>query len=296
MNCRLCTGQTKFFLTKDGFNLWRCLECGVVFVDPLPSDDFLRQSVYQSGVYQKNKEQNLAKQLPNLKTKITLTKLNQLTANKKLLDVGSSNGQFMYHAKQAGFEVSGVELNAGTAQIAQANGLEVFIGTLVEANLPNTSYDIVTLNDVIEHVPDPVGLIKEGERLLKNGGLLTVGTPNLNCLFNKLTWQLWCLFGISWSAVTPPHHLYQFSAKSLNRLMAQNGFKLVKMIFLPTSSLRYELGVTKLKSSFKQDSSLKFFLRFSGGYLVYITFYSFSKIWVMMGGQDNGLIAFYRKM
>ncbi len=296
MNCRLCTTQGKFLLSKDGFDLFRCLDCGVVFVSPLPSDNFLRQSVYQPGVYQKNKEQNLANQLPNLKNKITLANLGRLTIGKKLLDVGCSNGQFMYQAKQMGFEVKGAELNAGTAQIAQANGLEVFIGTLTEANLASATYDVVTLNDVIEHVPDPINLITECQRLLVDDGVLVIGTPNLDCLFNKLTWQLWRLFGIGWSAVTPPHHLYQFSAKSLNRLLSQSGFKLIKIIFLPTSSLRYELGVTKLKSNFKQAPDLKKFLQFMFGYMAYIIFYILAKIWSLVGGQNNGLIAFYRKV
>jgi 2-polyprenyl-3-methyl-5-hydroxy-6-metoxy-1,4-benzoquinol methylase len=294
--CNLCGGQTEPFLVKDSFSLFLCSHCGVAFVNPMPTLEFLREKVYTPEVYQQGKRRKLSVVPANKKTKVILSKLKILTGGRKLLDAGCSNGQFMYHAAGRGFETKGVELNAGTAQIAKENGLDVFVGTLEEANLPSSSYDVVTLNDLIEHVAEPQSLLAECHRLLAPGGILVIGTPNLDCLFNNLTWALYKCFRIPWSAVTPPHHLYQFSSRSLRMLLENNNFASKDISFVPTSSLRYELGVTKTRRDFRQKPNIRNAVRFLFTYFCYTIFYILSKVWTWFGGENNGLIGFYRKI
>lgn len=100
----------------------------------------------------------------------------------RLLDVGCSSGTLLRIAKDAGFSVQGVEPSAAPAQTARQHGLSVFTGFLEEAALPDADYDIVTLMEVIEHLPEPVGLLKEIRRVIRPGGLLMVGTGNAGSL------------------------------------------------------------------------------------------------------------------
>ena len=100
----------------------------------------------------------------------------------RLLDVGCGNGRFLAQMRGLGWEVVGVEPDPEAARIAKERfGLEVFQDTLEEAKFPNDSFDAITMNHVIEHVPDPVGLLAESRRILKPGGKLVVVTPNTNC-------------------------------------------------------------------------------------------------------------------
>ena len=296
LNCRLCGGSSRWLLTKESSSLFRCSCCAVVFVDPLPTADFLREKVYIPGSYQKSKPRDLSVVSPNKKTKIILRKLREITSGSRLLDVGCSNGQFIYQAARQGLEASGVELNMGTAQIAKDNGLDVFVGTLEEARLPTSAFDIITLNDLLEHVTDPNTLIAECRRLLAPGGILVISTPNLDCLFNNLTWFLYRWLGITWSAVTPPHHLYQFSVRSLGMLLERNDFAVEKIVFVPTSSLRYELGVTKARRDFRQNPSFLSAVRLVFTYFCYTLFYGVSQVLSLFGIENNGLIGFYRKI
>ena len=98
----------------------------------------------------------------------------------RLLDVGSGNGLFLHQMKRLGGAVAGVELDGRAASVARAKfGLEVFEGPLEEATFPDEYFDAITMNHVIEHVLDPVGLLKECRRVLRPGGKLVVTTLNI---------------------------------------------------------------------------------------------------------------------
>lgn len=138
----------------------------------------------------------------------------------RLLDVGCATEVFLDGMRQRGWTVSGVEINAKAAQYAQERlGLEVFVGELEEAGYPDASFDVVTLWDVLEHVPDPRRTLGEIARVLCPGGLLVLSLPNPGCLEARL-------FGPYWAGWDVPRHLYVFSRPVLERLLAETGFQI----------------------------------------------------------------------
>ncbi|MEM2169786.1 MAG: class I SAM-dependent methyltransferase, partial [Candidatus Bathyarchaeia archaeon] len=134
-----------------------------------------------------------------------------LSAEKRgrLIDIGCGNGQFLALMRDLGWEVLGVEPDVEAARVAEDTfGIKVIPSTLEEASLPDASADVITMNHVIEHVHDPITLLKECRRVLRPGGMLVVVTPNLNS-FGRRLW------GKAWLHWDPPRHYFIFSAKSL---------------------------------------------------------------------------------
>jgi SAM-dependent methyltransferase len=149
----------------------------------------------------------------------------------RLLDVGCGNGQFLAQMQKLGWEVMGVELDPEAVRIAEERfGLRVFQGTLEEARLPDGSFDTVTMNHVIEHVPNPIGLLAECRRILRPGGKLVVVTPNIESLGHRL-------FREAWRGLEVPRHLYIFSPRALQECAERAGLKVLKLWTTARSAL-----------------------------------------------------------
>jgi SAM-dependent methyltransferase len=136
----------------------------------------------------------------------------------KLLDVGCNIGLFLKVAREEGFDVTGVELNRDCAAYGRENfGLEIHSEYLDAIGFPSGSFEVVTLFDVLEHIPDLHNFLKEVRRIIRPGGLLVVQSPNLGSLMAELT-------GSQWSWLTPPDHLYHFTPETLQLLLHESGF------------------------------------------------------------------------
>jgi len=141
----------------------------------------------------------------------------------RLLDIGCGNGQFLSRMRELGWEVVGVEPDPEAVHIAKEQfGLEVFEGSLEQVELPQNSFDAITMNHVIEHVPDPIGALAKCHRLLKPGGKLVIVTPNIQSLGSHL-------FGRYWRGWEVPRHLFLFSPKSLRMCAERAGLKVQEL-------------------------------------------------------------------
>jgi SAM-dependent methyltransferase len=294
--CHICLTPSSFLLTKDGYDLYRCPACELVFVYPQPAQDFLKDKVYsyESG-YQSNKKGELHNVPEDAKTKLILNHLGQRGAQGNLLDVGCSSGEFMYYAGLRGFATWGVELNRRTAEVARARGQNVYNGYLHQAGFADEFFDVIFLGDIIEHVPSPNELIKECSRVLKKGGRIVISTPNLDCLWSRMTFGLYRALKIPWSSVTPPYHLFQFSFNNLNRLMDERGFKREQEYFLRPPRLMYELGSLHLLKKFKEKRSPAAFLYMIFAFSLYSILYAINIAATPFRKKDFSMVVVYFK-
>jgi 2-polyprenyl-3-methyl-5-hydroxy-6-metoxy-1,4-benzoquinol methylase len=140
----------------------------------------------------------------------------------KLLDVGCGSGQWLVEMKNLGWIADGVDFDPMAVKAACAMGLDVRVGSVEDQNFPTASYDAITLSHVIEHVPDPIGTIKECARLLKPGGRLVLFTPNASSLCHRY-------FKQDWRGLEPPRHLHIFSLNAMRKMFANLDFQHVSV-------------------------------------------------------------------
>lgn len=220
--CSLCGNlESDFFCEKKGYKLYKCSNCRLLFVFPTPQLIDVYDDNYFSGAergfgyvdYDADKEPMISA------FNYYIDLINNLGLSKgKLLDIGVATGFFMSIAQKRGFEVAGIELSDFAAKKGRENGLNVITGDLFTANFGAESFDVVTLFDVLEHVPDPKRLIAEVTRVLRPNGLIIVNTPDAESLWAKF-------LGKRWQLIMPPEHINYFSPKNLSNYLMNNGYE-----------------------------------------------------------------------
>ena len=165
-------------------------------------------------------------------------------AGRRLLDVGCGSGEFLLRMRERGWDVLGVEPDPVAAAAARRGGLDVRDGMLDDAAFPDESFDAIVLSHVIEHVHDPIALLRECGRVLRPGGTLVLMTPNLESVGHRR-------FGADWRGLEPPRHLHVFSVESLESCVRRVGLavanvstsaRLVRGIWWVSHSIRHQAG------------------------------------------------------
>ena len=135
----------------------------------------------------------------------------------RLLDVGCGSGPFLARMKGLGWLVQGIDPDAAAVAAARLARLPVEQGTLGDGTFADDTFDAVTLDHVIEHVPDPVQTLRECFRVLRPGGTIWVATPNTSSLGHRA-------FRDAWRGLEPPRHLVVFNPGALRRALSAAGF------------------------------------------------------------------------
>jgi SAM-dependent methyltransferase len=158
---------------------------------------------------------------PVIQTSADLIESHARTHERDILDVGCGYGFFLKEMASRGWRMEGVEISeAGRCHAARTWGMEIHSQPLEELGLPESRFDVVTLFYVIEHVVDPVGLLKEVHRILKPGGLIFLRWPHSTPI-------VWFLGPLSryLDLYHTPYHVYDFNPSTMRRLLDRCGFR-----------------------------------------------------------------------
>lgn len=227
-SCNLC-GETRvrpIFSTK-GYDLVGCLGCDLAYIANPPSAEELARIYSADASYHATLKDEGSKAWADMDAiaRQHMAFLGTVVQSGTLLDVGCSTGLFLDRARKAGFAVKGVEFSEDSAAFAQAHfGLTVERGSIHDSHEAAGSFDVLTMFDVIEHVPDPLADMAAAMRLLKPGGWFVLSTPNIDGLFPRASYPLAKTLNY-WPHPEPPFHLYQFSVATLTAMLAKAGFE-----------------------------------------------------------------------
>jgi SAM-dependent methyltransferase len=208
------------------FTLVRCATCSLVYQNPRLDLDELETyypQAYDPYIASPWANPNLLKRIQHLSALKQRWRLVEQWAPRRsgkrtILDIGCATGSFLA-AASAAWQTVGVEFSAEAAQRAREQfGLTVYQGSVEHAPLTPGQFDVVTMWDVLEHVPNPTETLRCAHRLLRPDGILLARVPNLDAWDARL-------FGDAWAGLDQPRHMFVTSEATLARLLEGTGFQ-----------------------------------------------------------------------
>jgi SAM-dependent methyltransferase len=276
------------------FHIVRCRACGMCYTSPRPAPADI--GTLYPHVYTRS-YQDACDRRHQATYRRRLRLLKSVRLDGRLLEIGCAAGHFLAYARQNSYDVTGVEIDAGSAGYAQSvYGLDVQVVAAEEAILENEAFDVVAMFDVLEHTVDPLRCLAVARHALKPGRAVVVTVPNYGCAEARL-WKK------NWYGNDLPRHLQHFTSSTLARMLTKTGFADVEIAqrsepnYAVQSMLKFINGITGRTAGMARahlsgdQSALAAHKRFKD--LIYDTLCAFNRppAWLMSCcGQGNCLI------
>jgi SAM-dependent methyltransferase len=232
--CPLCHSPLhRTLLREPPYEVRRCAACGLAYVTPRRSSEALA-AMYGDDTYWNSPSpkshgyadyrSEQSRYLRTFRQRLDFA-LPAGPAGRRALDVGCAAGFCLAVLRERGFDVWGVEVSAVIAGYAQNQlgfGERVFVGLLQDAPLASGSFDVICMWDVVEHVPDPVGLLRRAGELLAPGGRLIIETQDIDSRFAQM-------LGPRWHHFKHAEHIYHFNPATIRRALGEAGFAVERL-------------------------------------------------------------------
>jgi SAM-dependent methyltransferase len=204
-----------------------CKNCGFKHALPLPDPDAMARE-YAENYYSEEKPDFIThagedQDWFRLAETDRLDMFEKLLGpgRRRLLDIGCGPGFFLKTATLHGWQAAGIEPSRQAAAHAHSLGAPVTCGLFDAQSAAKLGrFDVVTLTNVLEHIPNPIPILMLARDLLDAGGVLSVGVPND---FSPFQFAAQTALGLDDWWVAPPHHLNYFDFESLSALLARLG-------------------------------------------------------------------------
>jgi 2-polyprenyl-3-methyl-5-hydroxy-6-metoxy-1,4-benzoquinol methylase len=177
-----------------------------------------------------------------------LEEISPFRVNNRLLDYGCAIGLFLLAAKQDGWEGYGLEMSEMLARYGQVNfNLAIRCGFIEECDFPPCFFDVITMIEVLEHVFSPFTALEKTYRLLREGGIVFITTPNFSSLERILA-------GRDWEVFVSDHQHY-FTIDHLKNVLEKNRFKVIKIHTQAVNLHEYNarFGYERVKEAVEQN-------------------------------------------
>jgi SAM-dependent methyltransferase len=230
-SCPLCDNEEiTYAFQVMARRLDECSRCGLLFFNPQPSDRELSE-IYREGYLLGEKTQGLSERVPGLKrasARILLGLVSDYSGRqdgngKRLLDIGCGGGFLLAEAEIAGYDVTGTDVSAELLRKAASmtNRAVLHQQDAETLDLPEESFDVCVMSDVLEHVRDPLAVLNRVWRFLRPGGIVLAAAPSLDSLSARIMKDKWVEFKIE--------HLFYFSRSNLQMALYKSNFSAIRM-------------------------------------------------------------------
>lgn len=223
-SCPICKSkQRAHWGSVSDYSIERCVSCGIGITSPFPSGTDIEHA--NADIYRVDQRGSLylrKRAYYERRYHSQLRNIQRFVSGGRLLDIGCNIGLFLSCARSAGFDVEGIEFNRESAAFGRKLfNLLIHTDSLDQINYPDQTFDVITMYDVLEHIPDLQDILASVRRILKPNGVLVVQSPNIDSLMARLT-------GSFWNWLTPPDHLYHFTPSTMQRLITDQGFNIIQ--------------------------------------------------------------------
>ena len=246
--CPLCeSADTAAFEVNGAPGVRRCGKCGFTFA-PAPTEKedetlydatFGDQNVHPT--YERRGGQYVIKN--EAKLSALLDRFEPFRKTGRILDIGCSAAFFMHLAQKRGWKAKGVEIAPWAAEFSRKElGVDVFNGMLQDANLENDSFDVVFSSHVMEHIGQPLTLLREMARVLRPGGAHVTVVPTQ---FYSPTW----LVSRRFYGDPPPIHASFYSPATYRAFLEKAGLRV--------HTLKCNVELTRLRDMLKSQQKVE---------------------------------------
>lgn len=176
----------------------------------------------------------------------------------RLLDLGCASGRFL--DLMQGWECYGAEIVPAYVEIAQKrHGDRILAGAFEDYPIQSSFFDAITLQDVFDHMPQPLGVLRQCHAMLRPGGLLVIKVHNISCLYARIT-------GRKFYALVPPSHLFYYNRRTLKLALEATGFHVREARFIG-HLLRLQTVFFRLSRGNPRAPSYRIYRRIAGSWL-----------------------------
>lgn len=198
----------------------RCKECGFIQLGAHPTEESIK-STYSDDYFKKIKYHFDSAAKREQERRVNLMKECGVAHGADVLDVGCATGDFILLARNY-FSIWGIDISEQAVQTAKERNPDVAarIIAMGHENFENLDrrFDAITLWDVIEHLDDPVGVVRKLTGKLERTGVLFISSPNIGAMIARIMKR-------HWAFMTPPEHIGYFSRETVKRLLAACGLR-----------------------------------------------------------------------
>ncbi|MBP7055376.1 MAG: class I SAM-dependent methyltransferase [Candidatus Omnitrophica bacterium] len=217
----------EYWTVDQKFTFVNCLDCGHLYLNPRPirseADSIYPKNYYTLSGRHTSRSSKTISFFKNIIIKKRLSFFNQiLDSNASVLEVGSGDCSLLISLKKTypRLNLSGIDLAYSDIVKSQCSeiGIALIEGAIEDLRLPESAYDLVIMNQLIEHLWDPQGVVSKIGLSLKPAGFISIETPEA-CGYDRQFF-----FNSFWGGYYFPRHMNLFSFDSIKRLLEKNGF------------------------------------------------------------------------
>ena len=215
--CALCGSRDRRTKFEEGAHaIVTCTQCDLTYVTPRMTGELLLSAVYDADYIADRAlhERTFRRRWRGIRRHAPKTG--------RALDLGCADGAFLAVLREAGLQVQGVEPTAMAAAARERLGDDAVLQVPIEVlRLPHAHYDLITLWDVLEHLPDPLACLRAARDWLHPDGLLVLETQDVRSFAARV-------LGRRWHHYKHAEHLHHFHAETLQRALSESGFEIVE--------------------------------------------------------------------